>query len=98
VPDKLDKRTKPLVTGLGEELRRRREDLGVPQIQLAKTIKMEATNLAKIERGEKNVTVDTLRRIAEGLGLDLVIRFTERSASGDEAAPTLAKRRRPDKS
>jgi transcriptional regulator with XRE-family HTH domain len=75
VPDKIDKRTKPLMVGVGAHLRQVREDLGISQVQLATKIKMEPTNLAKIERGQKNVTVDTLRRIADGLGVSLVVRF-----------------------
>ena len=67
-----------MVVSLGEDLRRLREELGVPQLQLAKAIKMEPTNLAKIERGEKNVTLDTLRRIADGLGVELVVKFGKR--------------------
>ena len=73
--DKIDKRTKPLVVALGEDLRRVREELGIAQIQLAAKIGMEPTNLAKIERGEKNVTLDSLRRIADGLGVELIVRF-----------------------
>ena len=36
---------------------------------------MDPTNLAKIERGEKNATVDTLVRFATGLGVDLSIQL-----------------------
>jgi len=78
VADKIDKRTKALVKVLGEDLRLLREDRGIPQIQLAQKISMDPTNLAKIERGAKNVTVDTLRRIADGLELDVVIKFARR--------------------
>jgi transcriptional regulator with XRE-family HTH domain len=78
VADKIDKRTKTVVAEIGEDLRRLREDLGVAQNQLAKKIKMEPTNLSKIEHGEKNVTINTLKRIADGLDLDLVIKFVRR--------------------
>lgn len=76
--DEIDKHTKPLLAGLGEHLRLLRESLGVPQVQLARKIKMEPTNLAKIERGEKNVTLDTLRRIADGLGVELIVKFARK--------------------
>jgi len=39
---------------------------------------MTRTNYARIEYGKTNVTIDSLRRIAEGLGLKLVIRFGAR--------------------
>jgi len=63
---------------LGAELRRLREEHGVTGLQLVKKIDMEATNFAKIERGEKNVTLDTLRRIADGLGIELIVKSGER--------------------
>jgi transcriptional regulator with XRE-family HTH domain len=78
VPDKIANRTKAVLVPLGERLRRVRERLDVQQVQLARTIEMEPTNLAKIERGQKNVTIDTLVRIADGLGLDLTINFKPR--------------------
>ena len=62
--DKIDKLTKPLLEQLGGELRSLRERLGVSQLVLATRIGMEPTNLAKIERGEKNVTLDTRGRFA----------------------------------
>lgn len=60
---------------LGAHLRRAREEQGVSQTTLARRIKMEPTNLRKVERGEKNLTVDTLRRIAGGLGMRLEVRL-----------------------
>lgn len=46
---------------------------------------MDPTNLAKIERGGRNVTVDTLVRIAEGLGLDLRVRLVQPRSSTSRA-------------
>ena len=66
---KFDKRTKVALAQLGERIRKAREIRGVAQAVLAKKIRMEATNLAKIERGARNVTVDSLVRIADGLGI-----------------------------
>lgn len=38
---------------------------------------MLRANYVKIERGKKNVTVDTLLRIADGLGVEMTIDFGE---------------------
>jgi transcriptional regulator with XRE-family HTH domain len=75
VADKIDKGTKRVLAELGAHLRQVREAREIPQAQLAHEIKMEPTNLAKIERGEKNVTVDTLVRIANGLDVELVVKL-----------------------
>jgi transcriptional regulator with XRE-family HTH domain len=78
VADKIDKRTKPLLVGLGRHLRRVREALGIPQVVLAQKIGIEPPNLSRIEHGEKNLTIDTLRRIAEGLGVELVVKVVRK--------------------
>lgn len=78
MPDKIDKRTAAVLVPLGENIRRTRERLKIAQSKLAGDIGMEPTNLAKIERGEKNVTIDTLVRIADGLGVGLVVRLGRR--------------------
>ena len=81
---KIDRQTARVLVALGEHLRKRREAAEISQTQLAKAVGMEPTNLAKIERGQKNVTVDTLVRIARGLGVDLTVTFStpKRRASG----------------
>jgi transcriptional regulator with XRE-family HTH domain len=56
-------------------LRSARETLEVQQTELARDVNMDPTNYAKIERGQKNVTIETLVRIAKGLGVTLVVRF-----------------------
>lgn len=78
MPDKIDRRTKRVLVELGAHIREVREAHGVQQAQLARKIGMEPTNLAKIERGEKNVTIDTLVRIGDGLGIDLTVRYATR--------------------
>jgi len=75
VTGKIDKRTQALLHAFGEHLRATREGMGIAQAALAESIGMEPTNLAKIERGKVNVTADTMRRIADGLGLELVLRL-----------------------
>lgn len=70
-----DDGTKEALIAIGKQLRSTRDAMQVSQVQLAKRIRMDPTNLAKIERGTKNVTIDTLMRIAAGLGIELVVKF-----------------------
>jgi XRE family transcriptional regulator, regulator of sulfur utilization len=73
VAEKLDAHTRKVLVSLGKHVREARARQNVPQADLARRIGMEPTNLGKIERGQKNVTVDTLVRIAAGLGTGLRI-------------------------
>ena len=76
---KVDEHTKVALRTIGEHIRETRTDHAVSQASLAKKLKMDPANLGKLERGERNVTIDTLVRIAACLGVDLVIRFEEKS-------------------
>ncbi len=67
--------TQERLAQLGEHLRRTRRALGISRAKLAEAIGMHPVNYAKIERGRKNVTFDTLLRIADGLGVELAVRF-----------------------
>jgi len=52
---------------IGKALRARRERAGMSQDQFADHIDMHRAYYAAIERGEKNVTLATLKRVADGL-------------------------------
>lgn len=53
---------------LGNAIRDLRVASGVSQEAFADSIRMHRAQYSKIERGERNVTVLTLRRVAKGLG------------------------------
>lgn len=59
---------KQLALQLGAAIRARRERTGLSQESFADSIEMHRAYYGHIERGEKNVTLQTLYRIAEGLG------------------------------
>ena len=65
------------------ELRRRKE---LTQEVLAEKVGMLTPNYARIEQGRMNVTLDTLTRLANALGVDVVELFK---------APTTKKSPRP---
>jgi len=57
-----------LLIRLGDAIRRRRVALGISQERFADSIRMHRAQYSKVERGERNVTVLTLHRVAIGLG------------------------------
>ncbi|MFD0740099.1 helix-turn-helix domain-containing protein [Lysobacter koreensis] len=59
--------TVTLLQRLGKALRVRREAAGFSQESFADAIDMHRTYYSAIERGEKNLQLDTLQRICVGL-------------------------------
>lgn len=62
---KVDKDKK--LVRVGAAVRARRKELGLSQEALATTSGVERSNMGKIERGENNLSVLNLARIAEAL-------------------------------
>lgn len=83
---KVDERTKATLKKTAAKIRAARRAAGLSQAQLAEAISMDRENYAKIERASINVTVDTLVRIASGIGVQLEIEFV----------PSASHRRPPD--
>lgn len=55
---------------LAENIRHRRREAGLSQEQLAARCHVHRTYLGGVERGERNVTLNTVERIAAALGVD----------------------------
>ncbi len=53
---------------LGEAVRARRSDLGLSQEELAHLSGVDRSHMGKIERGERNVTILNIKRVAAALG------------------------------
>jgi transcriptional regulator with XRE-family HTH domain len=62
---KVDKDKK--LVRVGAAIRARRKELGISQELLANIASLERSNMGKIERGENNLTILNLIRIAEAL-------------------------------
>lgn len=68
------KRTRPLVE-VQQAIVSARIEKGLNQQQLAKLVGISPSDLSKIERGDKNTTVQTLYKIADALNKNLKISF-----------------------
>ncbi len=78
MPTKLDPRTKRAAARIGERIRTARVEADISQKTLAEKVGMTRSNYARLEHGRTNVTLDTLLRIADGLGLDLYVELIAR--------------------
>lgn len=57
---------------VGRNIRRLRRERGLSQEELADEIGVHRTFMGGVERGERNLTLQTLERLAERLGVDPV--------------------------
>lgn len=68
---------------VGQRLRELRSDRGLSQEGFAQAIGVHRTYMGAIERGERNLTLRSLERIAERLGVEVTVLVCPRSpASG----------------
>ena len=63
------KRT-PAQAAVGQRARRRRLELGLSQIALAEVIGLHFTFVSSVERGERNLSLSSLLRLADGLQIN----------------------------
>jgi len=60
------------------ELKRFGQHLSRLRQPFAAHIKMDRTNYKQVELGKKNLTLETMKRIEEGLGVKLVVKYVRR--------------------
>mgnify|MGYP001455825656 CR=1 FL=1 len=58
---------------LGETIRKRRKELKITQPHLAELAKVSTNTLYKLERGQGNPSLEVLNKLAEVLGLELIL-------------------------
>lgn len=56
-------------SAFGTRVRNRRVELGVSQEELGHRAKLDRTYIGGVERGERNVSLDNIYRIAKALGV-----------------------------
>jgi transcriptional regulator with XRE-family HTH domain len=61
--------SRQLPAALGAAIRDRRGTLGLSQDRLAELVGLHRTYIGAVERGERNVTILNVSKIASGLGL-----------------------------
>ena len=61
-------RQTPELVALGATIRRLRFDKGISQEDLALLIGVDRSYLGRVERGDNNVAILTLKKISDGLG------------------------------
>ncbi|MGI6216135.1 MAG: helix-turn-helix domain-containing protein [Coriobacteriales bacterium] len=80
-----------LTLALGRRLRSFRVAKGMSQEKLAQKSGLHPTYIGQVERGEKNITVDTLAKIASGLDIELVDVFEYLDPTSDHERSRMAK-------
>jgi y4mF family transcriptional regulator len=58
---------------LGETIKKRRKELKITQPHLAELAKVSTNTLYKLERGQGNPSLEVLNKLAEVLGLELIL-------------------------
>ena len=68
-----------IARALGRAIRETRRSRGLTQEELAASIGLHRTYIGDVERATRNVTVQTLKRLADGLGISMteLVRMAE---------------------
>jgi len=56
---------------LGERIQELRKEMGLSQEKFALRINMDRTYFASVEAGKRNIAIQNIQKIAEGLGVSL---------------------------
>ncbi len=54
---------------IGLQIKQRRKELGLEQVDLCEMAEIGSTTLSKLEQGKGNITLDVLEKLIEVLGL-----------------------------
>lgn len=62
---------------LGQNIRESRKKLELSQKEFAEIVGLDRALISELERGQRNTTIDTISKIADGLKIDIVQLFIE---------------------
>ena len=68
-----------LVEQLGEAIKNRRKELKITQPHLAELARVSTNTLYKIERGQGNPSLEVLNKLAEVLGMELILEVKKKN-------------------
>lgn len=71
MPNLSSQRQNPSLIALGQAIRRMRQTKGISQEKLALLAEVDRSYMGRVERGDNNVAVLTLERIAAAMGVTL---------------------------
>lgn len=77
----------------GQEVRRRRRQLGLSQARLAERTGLHRTYISDMERGGRNITLNVVYRVADGLGVQVADLFPGPRGSAARSAEPQGPRR-----
>ncbi len=63
------------VKKFGKEIRRQRVDINLSQEKLAELAGLHRTYVGAVERGERNISLQNIKRIADALNIEIVKLF-----------------------
>lgn len=75
-----------ILVSLGKRIQALREKMGLTQEQLEEKTGVNTKYISAIERGQKNVTIKTLGKLAKGLNVELYELFLLSEEIGSEKA------------
>ncbi len=68
-----------LVKTIGEAIKKRRKELRITQPHLAELANVSTNTLYKLERGQGNPSLEVLNKLAEVLGMELILEVKNQS-------------------
>jgi two-component system response regulator len=72
-----------LKKGFGAELKRRRMESGISQERLAELADLHRTYISAVESGKRNLTLESIQRLAQALGASVSSFFASLESAGD---------------
>ena len=77
-------------TGIGLRIRNKRIELGISQEELALRMDLKSkSTICKIERGEDNLTAESVRKYANALGVTVDYLYGKEDSSGNKTIKQL---------
>ena len=77
----------PIAASFGATLRRKREEVGISQEELANRAGLHRTYISMIERGVRTASIEVVRRVAQGLETSMTDLVSETEREHGKTTP-----------